>query len=288
MTNTTLGQRAPRSRKPLFMFIMSLLLGGTAVFFSRQYIEEQISHYRAQLDKTEPMELVIVPGRDLRRGEVVRKADLVTREFPSQYIDSSSISMEKLDVALGQVLDFDIDRGTPLLWAHLEGGLTPTFSGKVIDGLRALTIRVDEINSISGFLQPTDRVDLLLTHGQREDQSIVPLIEQLEVIATGTQTLVDKAGTANSTGRRQFTTITVQVTPHQAQQLTLAQEIGKLTATLRHPDDESPLGNHEMTVADLLGTTLPEAPSPVEVVAAKPPVKRKPAGPTIEYIIGGS
>ena len=284
MSNTTLGQRSTRSRKPAIMFFMSLILGGTAVFFSRQYIEEQISHYRAQLEKTEPMASVIVPVRALRRGEVVRKEDLVTRPIPTQYVDSNSIQMEKLDTALGQVLDFDIDRGTPLLWAHLEGGLTPTFSGKVVDGLRALTIRVDEINSISGFLQPTDRVDLLLIHGRNDEQSIVPLIEQLEVIATGTQTLVDKAGSASTNGRRQFTTITVQVSPHQAQQLTLAQEIGKVTATLRHPDDESPLGNHQMTVAELLGTVEPEAPP--EVV--KQPVRRRASGPTIEYIIGGS
>lgn len=273
-------QSPKRSARPAIMFILSLGLGGVAVFYSKHYIEEQIAHYRSQLEKTEPMADVLVPMRDLRRGEVLDRNDVLLREIPQQYIDSNSIPLEKLDTAVGQVIDFDVDRGAPLLWAHLEGGLTPTFSGKLLDGLRALTVRVDEINSISGFLQPTDRVDLLLTYGRGDEQSTTPLIEQLEVIATGTQTLVDKAG---SSGRRQFNTITVQVTPHQAQQLTLAQEVGKLTATLRHPDDESTLTNRQMTVAELLGNTVSK-PAPVSRTATR----RKPTPPSIEYIIGGS
>ncbi len=283
MTQNTLVQRGGRSRKPAVMFLLSLLLGGVAVFYSKHYIEERVSFYRAQLEKTEPMAEVIVPSRALLRGEVLRKQDLQIRDIPAQYVDTNSIPLDKLDSALGQVIDFDVDRGAALLWAHLEGGMTPTFSGRLSEGLRAMTVRVDEINSISGFLQPTDRVDLLMTYGQGKSQSIVPLIEQLEVIATGTQTLVDKK---ELTGRRQFTTITVQVTPHQSQKLTLAQEIGKLTATLRHPDDEAPLVSGEMTIAELLGDVV--VPDTVEVKRARPSRAQTPRPPSIEYIIGGS
>lgn len=283
MHSVTPGGRTSKSRKPIVMFGLSLLLGGAGVFYSKHHIEEQIAFYRSQLEKTEPMAEVVVPARNLVRGEIVRKEDLLIRDIPSQYVDSNSIPLEQLDTAIGQVIDFDLDRGTPLLWAHLEGGLTPTFSGKLAEGLRALTVRVDEINSISGFLQPTDRVDLLLTYGQGGARSTIPLIEQLEVIATGTQTLVDKTETSS---HRQFTTITVEVTPHQAQQLTLAQEVGKLTATLRHPDDESPFINSTMSVAELLGAKIePEEPEPTPIRQARRPAAQK---PSIQYIIGGS
>lgn len=283
MSNSSPVQRGSRSRKPLIMFVLSLLLGGVAVFYSKHYIEERIAYYRGQLEKTEPMARVIVPARRLLRGEILQRADLLIREIPAQYVDSNSIPQEKLGTAIGQQIDFDIDRGAALLWAHLEGGLSPTFSGKVLEGQRALTVRVDEINSISGFLQPTDRVDLLLTYGRSGTETIKPLIERLEVIATGTQTMVDKNG---SSGRRQFTTITVQVTPEQAQQLTLAQEVGKLTATLRHPDDESPLIDSGMTIAQLLGTVVPEETAEQKNVPQAR--KRAAAEPSIEYIIGGS
>ena len=141
--------------------------------------------------------------------------------------------------------------------------------------------RVPDINSISGFLQPKDRVDLLMSHGSGDGQRIYPLIEQLEVIATGTQTLVDKAGAGRE---RRFTTITVQVSPTQAKRITLAQQVGKLTAMLRNPEDESPLSDAPMTVAELLNL-----PAPAPEARPRPrPVRAAPKAPAIEYIIGGS
>jgi len=84
----------------------------------------------------------------------------------------------------------------------------------VPEGARALTVRVDEINSISGFLQPGDRIDLLMTHGLGTDNSVFPLIQNLNVIATGLQTRVDKNSVGG--GKRSFTTITVNVSPDDA------------------------------------------------------------------------
>ena len=277
------GRAAGRSRKPVAMFALSLALGGIGVFYSKHYIEEQIAYYRGQLERTEEMVGVVVPNRSLARGHVLAAGDISVRQIPAKYADSNSVNGSNYETALGQRIDFDIDQGRPLLWAHLEGGMTPTFSGKVPEGLRAMTVRVDEVNSISGFLQPRDRVDLLMSHGSGAEQVIYPLIEQLEVIATGTQTLVDKSGAGRE---RRFATITVQVSPTQAKRITLAQQVGKLTAMLRNPDDESPLSDAPLTVAELLNLPVPvDAPPP-----PPPAPKRRPAPkrPSIEYIIGGS
>lgn len=276
-----------RPRKNIAMFIISIVLGAIGVFYSKHYIEQQVAYYKGQLDKTETMVGVIVPARKLLRGEILTKNDILVREIPEKYADSNSVSEDNFETALGQRIDFDIDQGRPLLWAHLEGGLTPTFSGKVPDGLRAMTVRVDDINSISGFLQPNDRIDLLLSYSNKGDQLTMPLIQRLDVIATGVQTLIDKS---SGSSLRKFTTITVQVTPDQAQRITLAQEVGKLTAMLRNPDDESPLSGEPMTVSRLLNLPEPndvqELPKPVP--SPKVGVARKTRVPGIEYIIGGS
>jgi len=273
--------RRARPRKNLVMFLLSLALGGVGVFYSKHYIDERIDYYKAQLDKTEPMMSVVVPRRRIERGEILRREDLAMREIPLTFADTNSVTGKTVDTAVGQRVDFDIDQGRPVLWAHLEGGLTPTFSGKVPDGLRAMTVRVDDVNSISGFLQPNDRVDLLLSHGSGDRQRIVPLIEQLDVIATGTQTLVDKSA---ANGKRAFNTITVQVTPRQAQKITLAQTVGRLTAMLRNPQDEAPLGQAGMTLAELLGEQKPAA----KAVPKRVRKARAPAPARIEYIIGGA
>ncbi|ASJ74655.1 Flp pilus assembly protein CpaB [Granulosicoccus antarcticus] len=276
------GRERKRPKKQLLMFGFALALGGGGVFYSKQYIEEQVSYYKGQLDKTEPMVQVVVPVRKMVRGEVLLANDLSMREIPEKYADSNAVNGSTYDVAIGQRIDFDIDEGRPLLWAHLEGGLSPTFSGKVEDGLRAMTVQVDEINSISGFLQPQDKVDLLLSFGSGANQQIFPLIQRLNVIATGIQTMVDKSSGGST---RSFSTITVHVTPKDGQKITLAQQVGKLTAMLRNPDDEAPMSEAAMTVAELLNIRP-------EPVAAKPSSKpqRKVAKKVvgIEYIIGGS
>lgn len=267
--------------KSILMFAVSLGIGAAGVYFTKSYIEDQIAFYRGQLDKTEPMTQLVVPARKLLRGETITKELLVTRPIPQQYADTNSVTGADFELALGQRVDFDVDEGRPLLWAHLEGGKTPTFSGKVPEGLRAMTVRVDEINSISGFLQPQDRVDLLMSHGTGVEQEIFPLIERLEIIATGVQTLVDKNGTSAT---RSFSTITIQVSPDQAQRITLAQQVGKITAVLRNPGDESPLAGTPMNVSKLLG--IEPEPEPIE--EKRPPVRRAPPAPTIEFIVGGS
>jgi len=266
--------------KNILMFVMSLLIGGAGVFYSKQYIEGEIAVYKKSLEKTEEMVEVVVPSRSIARGELVSQADLTLRKIPAQYTDSNSITGSTFETAVGQRVEFDLDKGKPMLWAHLEGGQTPTFSGKVPTGLRAMTIRVDEINSISGFLQPKDRIDLLLTYGEKDNKQIFPLIQNLNVIATGVQTYVDKTSSA----QRSFSTITIQVTPEQAQKITLSQQVGKITAMLRNPDDESPLSKSPMTMAQVLNL-----PVPVKVKAKpKPKAKAKKKKPQIEYIIGGS
>ena len=267
-----------RPGKHILMFVLSLGLGAIGVYYSKHYIEQQVSYYKGQLDKTEKMVEVVVPKRNMLRGEILLASDLSIREIPEKYADSNAVNGSNYDVAVGQRVDFDIDEGRPLLWAHLEGGLTPTFSGKVADGLRAMTVRVDEINSISGFLQPKDKVDLLMSYGSGQGEKIFPLIQRLVIIATGVQTLVDKSFSGST---RNFSTITVHVSPNDAQKITLAQQVGKLTAMLRNPDDESSLNDQPLSVAQLLN--IGQKPPPV----VKPRKTRIVKEPAIEYIIGG-
>lgn len=266
-------------RKPtagILVFCLSLMAGLFAMYYSQNYIEGKVDFYKDQLEQTEAMIEVVVPGRRLVAGQTLRKQDLLVREIPESYVDNNVLMISNYATALGQQLAFDVEPGKQLLWAHLEGGRAATFSGLVPEGARALTVRVDEINSISGFLQPKDRIDLLMTYGSGKQEAVFPLIQTLEVIATGLQTKVDKNSAG---GKRTFSTITVNVTPDNAQKITLAQKIGKLTAVLRNPDDSNPLPNAPMTTSKLLNT--PKKPA----AKAKP---EKATGSGIHYIIGGA
>ncbi|MFK7996041.1 MAG: Flp pilus assembly protein CpaB [Granulosicoccus sp.] len=268
-----------RPVKSIVMLLVSLSVGAAGVYYSQQYIKGQVARQTADTVVEEKLVSVVVPARNIQRGEVVFDTDLVVRDIPEQYVDSNSVGVDNYHLALGQRMDFDIDEGRPLLWAHLAGGVTPTFSGKVQQGLRAMAVRVDDINSISGFLQPGDRVDLLLSHGSENAQRVLPLMEKLNIIATGIQTETDKLSDGEP---RSFSTITVHVTPLDAQKLTLAQQIGKLTAILRHPEDEGKLAESPMSVTRLLAGTKPK-----KTARKNQRVETIAAAPAVEYIIGG-
>ncbi len=275
------GKMSKLPIKGALMLLFSIGTGAAGVYLSQQYVEKQLAQKSALLvPDVIPMRDVVVPTRNLLRGEMVFSEDLSIREFPADYVDSNSVSVDNYDLAVGQRMDFDIDEGRPLLWAHLASGEAPTFSGKVEQGLRAMTVRVDDINSISGFLQPGDKVDLLLSYGDDESRRILPLMNQLNVIATGVQTEADKL--VDDTPRS-FSTITVHVKPADAQKLTLAQQVGQLTAILRHPDDVAVVSEPSLSVTQLMDSI--EGTKPVK--RAKRVVKLAAKVPSIEYIIGG-
>lgn len=276
----SVGQVSSARGKSLLVLLLSLGLGAAGVYYARQYVEQQIVTVKKQYETQDVMLEVVVPNRTLKQGDTIYQEDLSIREIPKKYADRNSVNSGNFESAVGQRVDFDVEEGRPLLWAHLAGGTSPTFSGLIEDGLRAMTVRVDDINSISGFLQPQDKVDLLLTYGGNEDQKIFPLIQNLNVIATGTQTQIDKAADGVM---RSFATITVHVTPLDAQKITLAKQVGKLTATLRNPADNKPLSSDAMSIAKLLNVKAIDRPKNTE----KQLLTMKVPEPAIEYIVGG-
>lgn len=258
------------SLKYFFVLFVSILLGAAGVYMSKAVIDREINAYKASIKTDETMLSVVVPKRALKRGEVLVSSDLSLREIPAKYVDSNTVNGENYSIAIGQRVAFDVDSGRPLLWAHLDGGVSPTFSGKIEAGMRAMTMRVDEINSISGFLQPKDNIDLMITYNEGDDLKTYPFLQNLHILATGSKTVVDK----NSPGGvSRFSTVTVSVDPTNAKRIILAQERGKITAVLRHPDDGAAMDPQPLPFSEVLP----------EVVESE--VEQN--DPEIEFIVGG-
>ena len=259
------------SKKNMLVFAVAIIMGAAGVYLSKEFIEGKVEFYKDQYaQQKEQTRSVVVVSRSKKKGEVITQDDLVLRDVPIAFAHKSAVLEQNYNVALGQRLTYDIEQGMPLLWPHLEGGLSPTFSGKIIDGKRAITIPVDEVSSISGFLEPSDNIDLYYTHKIGKEKAIIPLIQNLHVMATGVKTQVDKSGGA---GKR-YQTITVLVTPEDAKKIFLAREISGITASLRHPEDSKDADKSALRESELVGKK-------------KQYKKRKQRRPGIEFIIGG-
>lgn len=261
-----------QTHKNWYVLAMAIALGASGTYLAKNFIQERVAAAEAKLRGNLQTVSVVVPKQDLPAGVRVDTQAMAIREVPREYVHRDAVTPQHFELAEGQRLSFQVDGGRPLLWAHLESGRTPTFSAKLPNGMRALTVPVDEVNSISGMLQPKDKIDLILTTdrlGNRPEKITFPLLQDVEVVATGVQVQPERDGAGRA---EKFRTVTLQVTPADANRVILAQESGKLTAVLRHPDDAKPQSGERITVAHLLGETR-----------ATP----RPKEPGVHIIIGG-
>jgi pilus assembly protein CpaB len=241
--------RFPPRFKPNKAWIVlgvALGIGLLAALAARSYLNNQMEAIDAR-NRGQQVN-VVVAKRELKRGDKLSSENVAVRAIPMDYAHSGAVSPGAFDRLDGQTLAFPVKAGEMVMWSLLEGKKVPTFSARVEAGHRALTVPVDEINSISGMLEPGDMIDLIVTVDQSGKRRVFPLLQSVQVMATGQRSADDP----KSGEKRSYSTATLDATPEQAENVIVAREIGKITALLRNPQDKQTRGkNVDMTT--LLG-----------------------------------
>jgi pilus assembly protein CpaB len=283
-------QRARRAwawvaaRRTAWMVLGAVGFGALAVVGARNHIGERLEQEKARLQPRQELVDVVVAKRDLRRGETIGPDTMAVRPLPADWAPSAALTPARFEAAAGARLLVPMRAGEPLLPTAFASPDSSGISARVRPGIRAMTIAVDEVNSLSGMLQPGDRIDLLLSvrpvpvGGVVQPEITRTVMQDVAVLATGRQSRV--AAQDEAVLPRPYTSITVEVDPEQAQKLVVAQRSGKLTAVLRNPDDRQPVTDRRLDVNMLLGL-----PAPVPAVAVGPAPKN--AMPSVEVIVGG-
>lgn len=263
-----LAFKAPALNRNWLMLGGAIALGIVATFLSNKLLKDHMASLDAQVRGAHKMMSVVVAKRDLPKGTPIQPGEFALRSIPAEYIQSSSINPDQFGEFVGQRLGAPIRHGEALLSVHMES-TTAVFSSTLENGNRALTTEVDEVNSISGLLRPSDRIDLMATaHGSAKgaQDTTFSLLTNVEVLATGQVT-------RKSDGTNQahtYTTITLSVSPDDAQRIIVAKNSGRLTAVLRNPDDSHANSTRAMNIDDV--------------------VPKKPKGTgqlAVQYIVGG-
>jgi pilus assembly protein CpaB len=182
-----------------------------------------------------PMATVVVAAVDLGVGAQLNERDLRTVEYPANDLPAGVFHTIPELVGRGVVLP--IGRNEPVLARKLAqdkaGAGLPSL---IPQGMRAVSVRVNEVISVAGFVAPGTRVDVLLTgnpvQGNPADTMTTTILENVEVLAAGQKLERDEQGKAQT-----VTVITLQVSPEDAQKLTLAASEGKIQLGLRNPLD---------------------------------------------------
>lgn len=276
------------------MLISGAILLGTLCFIGANlYMSSYLSQAESRLAGSYKTRKVMVAKVDVPAGGVLSEDNLAVRAIPERYVASTSLTPDKLDMVRGQKALVPLKPGDPIDRAALERADHAALSTTLAVGQRAITFPVDEISSINGMLVPGDIIDLVFTgtgttaNSYRQPRSndgvpkelmhVRPILQAVPVIATGKATQKRVVQTQGGEQREvdvAFNTVTLTVTPAQAEQVLLAQKLGALTAVLRNPDDKLVLGKSVLDEASF------------KQVADRPATGRN-GGRYIEMIIGG-
>jgi pilus assembly protein CpaB len=218
---------------------------------------------------------VVIAGNDIQVGAKIAGSDLRVVRLPSGDLPPHYFSDEVKVIGQGAILP--IARGEFILPYKLAGehagfglpALIPT-------GMRAVSVRVNDVVGVAGFVLPGTRVDVLLTgnaSGSSEQQTTT-VLENVAVIANGQK--LDR----NSGGEPQnAAVITLLVSPDDAQRLTLASTQGHIQLALRNPLDTK----QENVLAVNSNSLYKGIPTPAPKIQAKVrrPVNPAPAAPSV-------
>jgi pilus assembly protein CpaB len=275
-----------RNTRTLIVLAVALVMAGLASFgvymAVRSMPVREVEIARAQ---------AVVAARPLHAGTMVTKDDLkvvpwpAANQVPGAFTDVERVVNRGI---IAPVAENEPLTETKLAAVGAGAGLPPT----ITEGMRAVSIRVNEVVGVAGFVIPGTRVDVLVTakagQGAGQETQTRVVLSNVQVLTAGTRYDQERA---TAEGKPIPTSVvTLLLTPQDAEKLTLASEEGRIMLTLRNPLDTAPTVTEGTRFSDLLGKPSPppvarREPSGRTVVrAATPPPAPAPKVYTVETI----
>jgi pilus assembly protein CpaB len=238
---------------------LSLLVAGGASFLVFRQVqnipvrEVEVSNYQvAVAARALPMGTMLAPT-DIKliawpqsspvAGAYTRVEDVVNRGLLAPVVDNEPLTPSKVAVA------------------EAGAGLPPV----ITPGMLAISVKVDEVIGVAGFVVPGAKVDVVMTMNQQNQSLSRVVVSNIQVLAAGTRIDQQQARDGKPVPT---TVVTLLVTPEDAEKISLASSVGRVTLALRNPLDAEPTQTNGTRVAALLGVA--EAPPQAPRAAPRP------------------
>jgi pilus assembly protein CpaB len=268
---------------------LAILAGGGLAYGTYNLVSNQANQQSgAPLPTTD----VVVASTDLQLGASIKQDDLKIVKFPQGQTPEGSFTTPGDLVGRGVISP--IVKNEPIIPAKLAAkeagaGLPPI----IPEGQRAVSVRVDDVIGVAGYVLPNSRVDVLTTVSPTENQTDMTtkvILSNVQVVAAGTRIDQDQDNKPV-----QVTVVTLLVSPEQAERLALSSTEGKIQLALRNPLDQGNPETPGIKKALLVGpvraaqsqhasASAPKRSKPGQAVTMAPPA---PAPlPTVEVIRG--
>jgi pilus assembly protein CpaB len=238
------------ARMRVFMvFVLAVTAGGALAFGTYNYVQKPGKTVSI------PTRPVVVAASDLDIGAELTREDIRIIDWPANGVPANAFSDPKDVIGRGIVLPLIQNEPIlPLKLASKEAGagLPPA----IPPGLRAVSVRVNEVIGVAGYVLPGTRVDVVATvspSGQTTDMTSKVILTNVQVLAAGTK--IDRETDKNKP--TPVTVVTLLVNPEEAERLTLSSTEGKIQLALRNPLDTAMPVTHGIRPSALFGANAP-------------------------------
>ncbi|WP_049724076.1 Flp pilus assembly protein CpaB [Gilvimarinus polysaccharolyticus] len=257
------------------LFMIAIVCGVVAAFLTVYYLKSVEDRYRRanQPQRVETI-AVVVPKRDLNKGDTITRDAIGKLDVPKKFLPSNFIPASAYKKVLNRTIASPLKAGRVMTVEAITGTKAETFSETVELGHRAFSVKVNKVDSFDGLLRPGDTIDLMgefnlenlgFVEGSKQEvnQVVMPVLEKVIVLSAGRE---DYTGRRYERSRQQnsadgfnmeFTIITLSLTPRQVARVQLAEVTGEMFAVLRHPEDTS-MAEFDFIRADVLLEPEPE------------------------------
>ena len=247
----------------LAILVVAVILGGFAAFLARSWLQSHSTGTEAQ--KTVP---ILVATDALAFGAPIGAKDVREIDWPAQSsLEGAFANFAELTKNGRRITLSPFVRDEPIISSKVSApDQRASLSAVIEKGKRAVTVAVDDVRGVAGFIFPGDFVDVVLT---RTDNSNGPqnfsavILQHVKVLA------IDQMAGQRQEHPTVAKAVTVEVDPEQALRILLAANVGKLSLILRQPSEVALAPEAKITDRDLFGAD--------EATAAVPAVQAQPA-----------
>lgn len=235
----------------IVMIAFAVVFGLLAVFVAQSWLNNQAALRMKSIDaQKQPTHTrtIVLATKPLRFGNELSKQTLREVAWPEEALPAGAFSSIAEVIASGRrVVLTAIEQNEPVLNSKITGpGQRATLSAVIRDGFRAVTVRVNDVEGVGGFVLPGDRVDVMLTRQvDKNSASTDVVLQNTRVLA------IDQIADERTDKPAVVKAVTLEVDTIGAQKISLAASIGTLSLMLRKAGEADAGYTRRITISDL-------------------------------------
>lgn len=260
------------------ILVLALVSGLLAAYLAFRFLRQPAVPGVVQASEA-PTVQVVVANRDMNFGELITEQDIRVIDWPASAVPEGFSSSSEQVVGRGLLMPVRLNE--PFLSAKIaspEAGAGVPLG--IEQGMRAMTVRVNDVIGVAGFIQPHQRVDVLVTLDQGAAGIGEPItqvvLQDIQVLGIGQMTAVNDENEAVL-----VPVVTMLVDPDDAERLTHAEDRGKIRLSLRNTLDRDTVETRGVRTRELITTRRVTTPA-----GARRVVPRQPTGVSVEVYRG--